>query len=118
MKRRIYTDEEIEILKRNVMVKEIKYKREIVYEPIFKMWSIMMRYEYPEYTAKEIFEKAGFNTMILHPDLPRRRISRWIYNYKKFGIKYFLPENEDYTIKDSFKKHLLKVVLERLDKYE
>ena len=74
MKRRIYTDEEIKILKSNIFITDINYKRELVYDPIFKLWTIFMRLECPELTAKEIFERAGINTTILHPDLPRKRI--------------------------------------------
>ena len=32
MKTRIYTKEELEILKQNIFVLDVKYKREIVYE--------------------------------------------------------------------------------------
>ena len=116
MKRRIYTDDEIKILKNNIFILDVKYKRELVYDPIFKLWTIFMRLECPELTASEIFERAGINTKILHPDLPRKRIKFWIYNYKKFGIKYFIPVDESYTVSDNFKKQILDIVLRRLDK--
>lgn len=118
MKRRIYTDEEIKILKSNVFITDINYKRELVYDPIFKLWTIFMRLECPELTAKEIFERAGINTTILHPDLPRKRIKFWIYNYKKFGVKYFIPVDEPYTLNDKFKKQILDIVLRRLEQDE
>jgi hypothetical protein len=118
LKRRIYTDDEIKILKSNIFIKDVLYKRELVYDPIFKLWTIFMRLECPELTAQEIFKRAGLNTDILHPDLPRKRIKTWFYNYKKFGIKYFLPEDEPYTISDKFKKQLLDIVLRRLEEYE
>lgn len=118
MKRRIYTDDEIKILKSNIFIRDVKYKREIVYDPIFKLWSIFMRLERPDLTAKEIFERAGMNTSILHPDLPRRRINRWFFNYKKFGTEYFIPENTAYTVTDKFKQQVLKIVLEKLEEHE
>ena len=81
----------------------------------------------PELTGKQIFERAGFDTSILHDNLPYRRISSWVKNYKKFGIKYFLPEFEPYCSKkkeikeepvDKFKLQLLRCVLKRLQEIE
>ena len=118
MKRRIYTDEEIKILKSNIFITDINYKRELVYDPIFKLWTIFMRLECPELTAKEIFERAGINTTILHPDLPRKRIKFGIYSYKKFGVKCFIPVDEPYTVNDKFKKQILDIVLRRLEQDE
>ena len=118
MKRRIYTDDEIKILKSNIFIQDINYKRELVYDPIFKLWTIFMRLECLELTAKEIFERAGINTTILHPDLPRKRIKFWIYNYKKFGVKYFIPEDQPYTVNDKFKKQIFDIVLRRLEQDE
>ena len=118
MKRRIYTDDEIKILKSNIFIQDINYKRELVYDPIFKLWTIFMRLECPELTAKEIFERAGINTTILHPDLPRKRIKFWIYNYKKFGVKYYIPEDQPYTVNDKFKKQIFDIVLRRLEQDE
>jgi len=124
MKVRLYTDEEIKKLKQNMFVRNIKYKREIEYDPLFKLWCIMMRYDMPELSAREIFARGGFDINILNPNLPRRRIKFWIDNYKKFGIKYFLPEDEYYQsitylennkVKyDSLKVQLLDYVLNRL----
>jgi hypothetical protein len=127
MKLRYYTDEELKILNDNIFVKEVRYKREIVYDTIFKLWCVMMRLDLPELTGKQIFERAGFDTSILHDNLPYRRISSWIKNYEKFGIKYFLPEFEPYCSKkkkikeepfDKFKLQLLRCVLKRLQEIE
>ena len=118
MKRRIYTDDEIKILKSNIFIQDINYKRELVYDRICKLWTIVMRVECPELTAKEIFERAGINTTILHPDLPRKRIKFWIYNYKKFGVKYVIPEDQPYTVNDKFKKQIFDIVLRRLEQDE
>lgn len=125
MKVRVYTDEELESLKKNIFVKEIKYKREISYDPIFKLWTIMMRLEFPELSAKEIFARGGFDINILHKKLPQRRIKDWLDNYRKFGVKYFLPESESYcTIRkqkdllpityDNMKMQLIDFVLKKL----
>ncbi|MEG0826691.1 MAG: hypothetical protein RR404_04410 [Bacilli bacterium] len=115
MKRRIYTKDEIDLLKKNIFIKQIKYNRELEYDPIFKLWTIMMRLECPELTAQEIFEKAGINILILHPELPRKRINYWFKCYKKFGIDYFLPEDKHYSITDDFKNKLLNCILEKLN---
>lgn len=126
MKTRIYTKEELELLKKNIFVLDVKYKREIVYDPVFKLWTIMMRLEHPELTAREIFERGGFNICILHHKLPQRRIKEWLDNYKKFGVAYFLPVNTPYySIKkltkdkevqvDSMKEQLLEFVLGKLN---
>lgn len=114
MKRRIYTDIEIKTLKQNMFIYDVKYLRQIEYDPLFKLWCVYMKYNYPELTAQEIFERAGMNTKILHPSLPRRRISEWVYSYKKFGKNYFIPEDEPYTINDSFKNQLYKIINEEL----
>lgn len=118
MKRRIYTDDEVKILKQNIFIDDVLYKKQIVYDPVFKIWTIFMRLECPELTAREIFERADINTMILHKDLPRKRIREWLDNYKKFGIKYFIPVDEPYTISDKFKEKLLNVILEKLNRYD
>lgn len=128
MKIRLYTDDEIKILNQNMFVRKVKYKREIEYDPVFKLWTIMMRLKFPELSAREIFSRGGFNIEILHKKLPQRRIKEWLDNYKKFGIRYFLPENEYYqSIKkysndneniDSFRLKLLKCVLEDLKELE
>ena len=126
MKTRIYTKEELEILKQNIFVLDVKYKREIVYDPIFKLWTIMMRLEHPELTAREIFKLGGFDVAILHNKLPQRRIREWLTNYQKFGVAYFLPVNKPYySIKtqtkdkeiqlDSMKEQLLKFILGKLN---
>ena len=124
MKTRIYTKEELEILKQNIFVLDVKYKREIVYDPIFKLWTIMMRLEHPELTAREIFKLGGFDVTILHNKLPQRRIKDWVDNYKKFGIRYFLPEDEYYQsitcvkdkkiVYDTMKMQLMDFVLSKL----
>ncbi len=124
MKVRLYTDKEIKILKQSIFVRNVKYKREIEYDPIFKLWTIMMRYDMPELSAREIFARGGFDINILHKRLPQRRIKDWVDNYKKFGIRYFLPENnyyqsityeKDNTIYyDIFKTKILDYVLRRL----
>ena len=75
MKIRYYTNEETEKLKNNIFVKNIHLKRRIEYEVVFKLWCSMMRLDLPELTGKQIFERAGFDTSILHNDLPHKRIN-------------------------------------------
>ena len=96
MKIRYYTDKELELLTKNMFVKEVHLKRTIEYDVVFKLWCIMMRLEFPELTGKDIFFKAGFDVEMLHDNLPYRRIADWVKNYKKFGLNYFLPDLEPY----------------------
>ena len=122
MKIRYYTDKELELLTKNMFVKEVHLKRTIEYDVVFKLWCIMMRLEFPELTGKDIFLKAGFDVDMLHDNLPYRRIADWVKNYKKFGLNYFLPDLEPYhsleikNVKkeDIFKTRLLSFVLIRL----
>lgn len=126
MKLRYYTDNEIAELKQNMFINNIRYKRQIEYDVVFKLWCIMMRLEFPELTGKDIFRRAGINTDILHDNLPYRRIGEWVKNYKKFGISYFLPELEPYhslekkkteVEVDPVKLKLLDVILNKLKKF-
>lgn len=128
MKTRIYTDEEIKTLKQNMFVRDVLRKREICYDPLFKLWTIMMRLEFPELSAREIFARGGFDVSALHKKLPQRRIKDWLDNYKQFGVKYFLPENESYStirkvennllLEDSMRNQLMRIVLNKLKEYE
>ena len=127
MKLRYYTESELEKLESNIFIKEIHFKRRIEYDTLFKLWCIMMRFDCPELTAKQIFERAGFDCSIFSDNLPYRRIGEWLKQYKRFGINYFLPELEPYCSKeiitpeikeDTFKLKLLKVVLNRLKEIE
>lgn len=115
MKRRMYSEEEIDLLKKCKFVLCVKYGTQIEYDPIFKVWCIMMKFECPELTAKEIFERAGMNTTILHKTTPRKRIADWIYAYKRYGIEYFLKGNEPYTLTDNFKRQLYELLKEKFN---
>lgn len=126
MKIRIYTKEELEALNKNMFVKEVRLKREIVYDPVFKLWTIMMRLYEPQLSAKEIFSRAGFDTAILSDRIPMDRIREWLNRYMKYGVKYFIPEDESYssvkrkTLNDKnldFKDALLKCILKKLEEY-
>ena len=128
MKRRIYTDEEISTLKKCFFVRDVKRKCEIEYDPLFKLWTIMMKFELPELTAREIFSRAGFDINMLHKKLPQRRIKDWMDNYIKFGVPYFLPEDEVYSSlnknnnvivpRDSMREQLMTIVLKKLEEYD
>ena len=128
MKLRYYTDKELKSLNSNMFVLSVKYKRQIEYDVVFKLWCVMMRSKNPELTGKQIFERAGFDINILHDSLPYRRIGEWVKNYRKFGLSYFLPEllpyhsletKKDILDKDeAFKLKLLKEVLYELKKLD
>lgn len=124
MKVRIYADEEIDKLKKSIFIKDIKYRRELEYEPLFKIWTIVMKHDFPELSAREIFERGGIDINIINKKIPQRRIKEWKDNYQKFGIKYFLPEDNCYNSvittennkidNDSLKKQLMIFVIKRL----
>lgn len=128
MKVRLYTEKEINKLNSSIFIRSVKYKREIEYDPIFKLWAIMMRLEFPDLSAREIFARGGIDVNIVHKKLPQRRIKEWFDSYRKFGIRYFLPEDEYYfTIRenkdkiytmDDFKNQLLKFILEKLSEHK
>lgn len=128
MKIRYYTNKEIEKLKNNIFVKDIHLKRRIEYEVIFKLWCCMMRLDLPELTGKQIFERAGFDTSILHNDLPHKRINSWLKNYEKYGLDYFMPEIQAYCSltkdsketneEDKLKNKIFKFVVKRLKEIE
>lgn len=75
-------------------------------------------------SAREIFARGGIDINIVHKKLPQRRIKEWMDNYKKFGIRYFLPEDEYYQSityeknnkvhYDTMKMQLMDFVLKRL----
>ncbi len=106
MKNRIYTKEEIKILELNPFVLKIKYKREIEYDPVFKLWCIVLKKERPDLSAKEIFELGKFKTDLLSDELPRRRISEWNKKYNRFGVNYFLPIDGAYEINELIRKDI------------
>ena len=111
MKVRLYTDDELKKLKQCIFVKNIKYKREIEYDPIFKLWAIMMKYDMPELSAREIFSRAGFDINILHKKLPQRRIKEWVDNEYYQSITY-VKDNK--VVYDTFKMQILDYILKRL----
>lgn len=128
MKLRYYTDKELEILNNNMFVLSVRYKREIEYDVVFKLWCVMMRLKNPELTGKQIFEQGGFDTSILHESLPYRRIADWVKNYRKFGLYYFIPDllpyhslenkKESLDKNEAYKLRLLRDVLFELKKME
>ena len=83
-----------------------------------------MRLDLPELTGKQIFERAGFDTSILHNDLPHKRINTWLQNYEKYGLDYFMPEiqsycsltkdNKEINEENKLKNKIFKFVVKRL----
>ena len=124
MRKRIYTDKEIEKLKQNPFILDIKYKREICYDPIFKLWSVLMKKQHHELSAKDIFLIAKFDMNILHYKLPQRRILDWTSNFNKFGIWYFISQDcyssfeKQYDSKEEFRKWINNYIGKRINDYE
>lgn len=86
---RVFTEYEIEKLLINKNILGIRYEKEIIYSPDFKLWAVEEKLKYPRKTARQIFEEAGFDMDILDERTPQRRLNAWIKKYKKFGVEYF-----------------------------
>jgi hypothetical protein len=100
MKTKIYTDKEIEYLLKNRFVTKVFYKRAIEYSNIFKLWSVLQKIRYPEKTARDIFEEAGFNTNLMNSKLPQSRIRSWYLCYERYGFDYFISNINYSKMKD------------------
>ena len=92
MKSKIYTNLEIENLEKSPFVLEVRNKRFIHYDPLFKLWTILQRKKYPERTCRELFEYAGFNTRLMNPKLPQTRIKSWENLFYRYGVDYFVSD--------------------------
>src|SRR5574344_2660570 len=101
MKTKIYTDKEIEYLSKNKFVTKILYKRSIEYSNIFKLWTVLQKIKYPEKTARDIFEEAGFNTRLMNSKLPQARIRTRYLCYEKYGFEYFISTSTITRMKDA-----------------
>ena len=100
MKTKIYTNKEIEYLLKNKFVNKILYKRSIEYSNIFKLWTVLQKIKYPEKTARDIFEEAGFNTRLMNSKLPQARIRSWYLCYERYGFEYFISTSTITKMKD------------------
>jgi len=86
---RVFTEYEIEELLKNKNILGIRYEKEIIYSPEFKLWAVEEKLKYPKKTARQIFEEAGFDMKILDERTPQRRLNAWVKKYKRFGVEYF-----------------------------
>lgn len=84
---RIYTPSEIEILNNNPNVVMVKYNRQIEYKNEFKKWAVIQSYKYPELSAIQIFELAGFDRKIISSKNARDRLNCWKKNYKNIKLE-------------------------------
>lgn len=98
MRKHLYTDEEIKILSDNAFILDIKGKSSIEYDPLFKLWAVILKIKCPYLTSKDIFELGGFDTSILNPRLPQRRIHDWHVNFNRYGMDYFTCDNPYFNI--------------------
>ena len=83
MSKKLFTKQEIEILKLNKYVKRAGTKG-ITYTDEMKQFAIS-EWEKGKYST-EIFEEAGFDLKILGKDRPQQALSRWKAAYKKSGV--------------------------------
>lgn len=84
---RIYTPNEIEILNNNPNVVMVKYNRQIEYKNEFKKWAVIQSKKYPELSAIQIFELAGFDRKIISSKNARDRLNCWKKNYKNIKLE-------------------------------
>lgn len=103
MKSKIYSDLEVANLEKSPFVLEVRKKRFISYDPLFKLWTILQRKKYPEKTCRELFEYAGFNTKVMNPKLPQTRIKSWENLYFRYGMDYFISDKTYSILLDYFK---------------
>jgi hypothetical protein len=83
MSKKIFTEQEIEVLKQNKYVKRVGEKG-ITYTDEMKHFAIA-EWEKGKYST-QIFEEAGFNLKVLGPDRPHQALARWKRAYKKSGV--------------------------------
>lgn len=113
---RIYNDSEIRKLMQNNNVYEIKNKSQIIYKREFKFWAIKQKLNYPEKTARQIFEEAGFDMNILDDRTPQKRLYSWMKKYNQFGEDYFKDENK-YSYKAKEKENKVSDIEKRFIQY-
>lgn len=97
MKTKIYSAEEEKILRKNPFVIDILYNRFISYDPVFKLWCVLQRKFNPYKTSRDLFKECGFPVSIMNPNLFRSRISDWIDLFNRYGVSYFLS-NQNYAM--------------------
>lgn len=78
-----YTQEQINKLNSNPNVIMIKYGRQIEYKPFFKRWAVIQSLTYPDMSANQIFEKAGFDISIIGSRVADSRIRSWKEKFYK-----------------------------------
>lgn len=101
---RVFTDYQVSELLKNPNVLKVINSSQVIYKDDFKLWSVFKKKMHPELTAKEIFEMAGFDTKLLHPETPRKRIAYWSEQIDRFGVEVFLNKkqyNSANTINDN-----------------
>lgn len=94
MKKSKYTITEIKLLNSNPNVKRVKYGRQIEYNPSFKKWAVIQSMKYPELSANQIFEMAGFDTDILGARTAESRIRYWKGTLTKYKEFYYEPKEK------------------------
>ena len=75
MSKRIFTQEQIEVLLNNPNVRRCS-ERSVTYTKEFKIYAVQQHHTYG-HTAREIFLRAGFDPVIIGSDTPRDRLKAW-----------------------------------------
>lgn len=116
MKKSKYTITEIKLLNSNPNVKSVKYGRQIEYSPSFKKWAVIQSVKYPELSANQIFEIAGFDIDMLGPRTAESRIRYWKGNLNKYKELYYEPKDKLSTLElDKQNNAILLLLLSRME---
>lgn len=94
-----YTDNQINKLKENKYIIGINNNGNLIYSPVFKLWAVKQRINYPYLTVRTIFEMAGFDFNIISLDNARRLLRDWEKVFYNRGLGYFYGEIEKYNHK-------------------
>nr|WP_246451817.1 IS3 family transposase [Alkalicella caledoniensis] len=129
MSKKIFTNEEVDILSKNPYVKNVSIKG-ITYTDEFKRIFII-EYQKAKY-PKEIFESCGFNIEVLGSNRISSAANRWCKGFKKDGLNGLTdtrkgnsgrPSDKEISLEEKYKRleaenNLLKAENELLKKLE
>lgn len=94
-----YTDNQIKKIKENKYIIGINNNGNLIYSPVFKLWAVKQRINYPYLTVRAIFEMAGFDFDVISLDNARRLLRDWEKVFYTKGLEYFYEEIEKYNQK-------------------
>lgn len=112
MSKKLFTEQEIEVLKNNKYVKRVSL-RGITYTDEMKNFAILKSEE--GFLSTEIFELAGFNTTILGTMRIKSALIRWKKAYKKSGAMGLKDTRTEFSGRPLKRELSLEEQIERLE---